>query len=501
MNAELFFLDEKDNVGITFSDLKTDEAASAGQREIQILNDIPKGHKVAVKEIGKGEAVVKYGAVIGYAMKGIQVGEHVHIHNIKTGLSEQTEYKYEPEKDLSDISPIASVPLLYKRRNGKAGIRNELWIIPTVGCVNGTAQRILQDFLMKKDRDGLTGVDGVYCFTHPYGCSQLGGDHERTRSFLQNMALHPNAGGVLILGLGCENNQVQAFQETMPEQPDSERIRYLISQDVEDEIEAGIACLEELYSTASQDKRSEGSWEDLIIGLECGGSDAFSGITANPLIGSVSDRVIKSGGTAVLTEVPEMFGAENVLMKQCADKRIFEMTKDMVESYKKYYRDHNQPVYENPSPGNKAGGITTLEDKSLGCIRKSGKSEIRDVVKMGGMVSKKGLNLLYAPGNDIVATTALGTSGCQLVLFSTGRGTPLGGFIPTLKIASNTALAEHKKKWIDFNAGIIGDGTSDMAEASELLLDKILKIVNGEQTAAEKSGIREIAIFKDGVTL
>ena len=501
MNPELFFLDEKDNVGITFADLKTGAAVAAGQVEIKALNDIPKGHKVAVEEIGKGDAVLKYGAVIGYAQRDISIGEHVHVHNIKTGLSEQTEYKYEPEKDSSEITPLYSVPRLFKRKNGKAGIRNELWIIPTVGCVNGTAQKILHDFLMKKGKEGLSEIDGVYCFTHPYGCSQLGDDHERTRSLLQNMALHPNAGGVLVLGLGCENNQVKTFKETMPEEPDPERIRYLVSQDVEDEVEAGIVCLEELLAAASKDTRTECSWSDLMIGLECGGSDAFSGITANPLIGSVSDRVIKSGGTTVLTEVPEMFGAENVLMKQCADESIYEMTKDMVESYKKYYRDHNQPVYENPSPGNKAGGITTLEDKSLGCIRKTGKSEIVDVVKMDNRISKKGLNLLYAPGNDIVATTALGTAGCQLVLFSTGRGTPLGGFIPTLKIASNTALAEFKKKWIDFNAGIIGDGTSDMTEATELLLDKILEVVNGEETAAEKSGIREIAIFKDGVTL
>ncbi len=501
MNPELFFLDEKDNVGITFSDLESGAAVAAGPDTIRVLNDIPKGHKVAVKIIKEGEAVLKYGAVIGYARKEIQIGEHVHVHNIKTGLSEKTEYRYEPEKGSSEISPLVSVPRLFKRKNGKAGIRNELWILPTVGCVNGTAQQILQQFLMRKGQEGLAGIDGVYCFTHPYGCSQLGDDHERTRSLLQNMALHPNAGGVLVLGLGCENNQIKAFRETMPEEPDPERIRYLAAQNVEDEIEAGIACLEELLEAASGDSRTDCSWSDLVVGLECGGSDAFSGITANPLIGSVSDRIIKSGGTAVLTEVPEMFGAENVLMKQCADESVFEKTKDMIESYKKYYQDHNQPVYENPSPGNKAGGITTLEDKSLGCIRKSGKSEILDVVKMDSRVSRKGLNLLYAPGNDIVATTALGTAGCQIVLFSTGRGTPLGGFIPTLKIASNTALAEHKKKWIDFNAGIIGDGSSDMAEATELLLDKILKVVNGEQTAAEKSGIREIAIFKDGVTL
>ncbi len=501
MNQELFFLNPADSVAIAFSDLAAGSIVTAAAESVTLMDAVPRGHKVAVVPMRTGDAVLKYGAVIGYATRDIAVGEHVHVHNIRTGLSQESSYRYEPEHIPLSAPDLTSRPQIYRRKNGRAGIRNELWIIPTVGCVNGNAELILQRFRESRSREELSAIDGVYCFTHPYGCSQLGEDHERTRSLLQNMAIHPNAGGVLILGLGCENNQIDAFRETMSEEPDSDRIRYLVAQDVEDEIEEGVRLLDELLKAASCDRRTPGEWEDIMIGLECGGSDAFSGITANPLIGAVSDIIIASGGTTVLTEVPEMFGAENALMKQCSSLHVFEQSAHMIDHYKKFYRDHDQPVYENPSPGNKAGGITTLEDKSLGCIRKSGTSEIVDVVGIDGRITKKGLNLLHSPGNDIVATTSLGTSGCQLVLFSTGRGTPLGGFIPTLKISSNSPLASFKKNWIDFNAGIISDGASTQKEAADLLLEKILAVINGEQTAAERLGIREIALFKTGVTL
>ncbi len=501
MKPELFFLDSRDNVGIAFSDISAGAEVQAREELIICSVDIPKGHKVAVTSIAKGAEVIKYGASIGRASSDIKAGDHVHVHNVATSLSEASAYVYEPDMGETSASPISALPRIYRRKNGKAGIRNELWVIPTVGCVNGTAELIVQTFRERKGAEALSRIDGVFCFTHPYGCSQLGEDHERTRTLLQNMAVHPNAGGVLILGLGCENNQIREFRETMDETPDPERIRYLISQEVEDEIEEGVRLLEELYEAASGDERTEGSWSDIIIGLECGGSDAFSGITANPLIGEISDRVIASGGSAVLTEVPEMFGAENALMAQCPTDDLFNRTAEMIDSYKHYYLDHHQPVYENPSPGNKKGGITTLEDKSLGCIRKSGTSPIIDVVKMDGKVTKKGLSLLYSPGNDIVATTTLGTSGCQLVLFSTGRGTPLGGFIPTFKISSNSQLAGFKNKWIDFNAGMIADGECSRSEAADLLVQEMLEVINGRKTAAEKLGIRQISLFKSGVTL
>lgn len=500
--VRLFRIDARDNVAIAFSQLDKGEIAVAGNGDgFGVLDQIGIGHKVALENIGTGQAVIKYGARIGITTRDILKGELVHSDNFRTGLSDRQDYAYQPvlSKPTRFFWKNKKPLNVFRRDNGKVGIRNELWIIPTVGCVNGVADSIIKAFL--ESCGDCSGVDGIYSFPHPYGCSQLGGDHERTRIILQNIALHPNTGGVLILGLGCENNQVHVFRETMPEVVDPERMRFLEAQTVEDEIAIGVDMLRQLYSKAAADVRVPGSWADIVLGLECGGSDAFSGITANPLIGRVSDYVVAHGGTTVLTEVPEMFGAEHILMQQCADRAVFEKTVDMINDYKNYYVNHNQPIYENPSPGNKLGGITTLEEKSLGCTRKAGNSPVVDVVKMEMQVKAKGLNLLYSPGNDIVATTALGATGCQLVLFSTGRGTPLGGFIPTMKIASNSALAKRKANWIDFNAGTIADTDADQDEILADFLDAIVAIINGKPTSAEVRNNREIAIFKTGVTL
>lgn len=499
--VKLYRIDPLDNVAVTFEPLAPGDLVDIdGGQPFAVTAAVASGHKIAVQAIGKGREIIKYGAPIGIATADISQGEAVHTDNMRTGLSGLVEYDYRPASlKPSSFAWENELPLkLFHRKNGKAGIRNEIWVIPTVGCVNGVASNIIEEF--KAGRD-LSEIDGVYSFPHPYGCSQLGDDHERTRKILQNIALHPNAGAVLILGLGCENNQVDKFRETLPEEIDPERFAFLEAQEVEDEIAAGVELLEKLYAVVSQDVREAGSWSDLVIGLECGGSDAFSGITANPLIGRASDYIIAKGGTAVLTEVPEMFGAEHILMQQCVDRNVFDKTVEMINEYKAYYESHNQPIYENPSPGNKRGGISTLEEKSLGCTRKAGNSQVMDVVRMETRVQKRGLNLLYSPGNDIVATTALGAAGCQLVLFSTGRGTPLGGFIPTIKIASNSDLARKKANWIDFNAGLLADQGIDQDEVLADFLYCISSIINGEPTSAEKRKSREIAIFKTGVTL
>lgn len=494
-------IDPMDTVAVTFQPLeKGTRVVVDGGDSFRVMESIPLGHKIALQLIPAGSNVIKYGAPIGIASREICKGELVHSNNLKTGLSEIQTYDYRPKEVNAQIFDWKnSEPLnLFRRTNGRAGIRNELWVIPTVGCVNGVADNIIDAF---KESGPHPGIDGVYSFAHPYGCSQLGGDHERTKKILQNIALHPNTGGVLVLGLGCENNQVDEFRASMPEPLCSTRVAFLKAQDVEDEVEAGVELLTSLYNQAAKDVRQPGSWEDIVIGLECGGSDAFSGMTANPLIGRASDYIISQGGTTVLTEVPEMFGAEHILMEQCADRDVFDKTVTMINEYKNYYLAHQQPIYENPSPGNKAGGISTLEDKSLGCTRKAGKSTVVDVLKMEERVSKKGLNLLYSPGNDIVATTALGATGCQLVLFSTGRGTPLGGFIPTVKIASNSALAHKKANWIDFDAGRLTDPKVNPDDLLEELLSTIVAIINGHLTSAEVRKNREIAIFKTGVTL
>lgn len=469
------------------------------------------GHKYALHDIQIGELVIKYGMPIGTATEFIPKGAHVHTHNIKTTLNDVIEYTYEPdashalefEKISAEQQNSVDVKV-YQRKFDLVGIRNEIWIIPTVGCVNGVANRIIDTF--KNDcleqginLNSLENFDGIFAHTHQYGCSQMGDDHVNTRKTLQNIAVHPNAGGVLVIGLGCENNQIDTFRETMGDY-DEERVRFLVAQKVEDEIAEGVKLVKELFANLLKDKRVTKPLSSIRVGLECGGSDGLSGITANPLIGRFSDYIIARGGTSVLTEVPEMFGAETILMNRCIDEKVFLKTVDMVNGFKDYYKKHDQVIYENPSPGNKNGGISTLEDKSLGCTTKAGSSQVIDVLKHTEKLSKHGLNLISAPGNDAVATTALGMCGCHMVLFSTGRGTPFGGFIPTMKISTNSALYALKPNWIDFNAGQLLDGVS-MDDMLALFVQKIVSVINGEKTQQEKNNYREISIFKSGVTL
>ncbi len=459
-----------------------------------LADDIPAGHKIAVRPIAEDEPIIKYGLPIGMATRAIAAGEHVHTHNLRTRLAGELAYQYTPAHPVMESIP-AKTFLGYKRRFGRAGARNELWIIPTVGCVNDVARRL------KQGAQALVrgSVEGVSAFEHPYGCSQMGDDQENTREILADLAVHPNAGGVLVLGLGCENSGVEEIKKHMPAY-DAHRVRFLVTQETEDELAAGMQILTELAQIMQNDRREEIGADQLVIGLKCGGSDGFSGITANPLIGRFSDRLIAMGGATILTEVPEMFGAETLLMDRCETEAVFEDTVGMINGFKRYYEEHNQPIYENPSPGNKEGGISTLEDKALGCTQKSGSAAVRDVLPYGGRVDKPGLNLLSAPGNDLVSVTALAAAGAQVVLFSTGRGTPFGGPVPTLKIASNSKLAEHKKNWIDFDAGRLLT-THTMEQLTDELMDFVLSAASGTPAKNEINDYRGIAIFKSGVTL
>ena len=490
MAKNTIIINPLDNVAVALVDLKKGEKHEGAT----LIEDVAKGHKFALKPIKSGEAVIKYGNPVASATADIAVGAHVHTHNAKTRLSENLEYEY--LKIPTDLKKVKTrVVSVYPRANGDVGIRNELWVIPTVGCVNGQAKLIVETF---KERFGGEKVDGIFAYTHPYGCSQLGDDHERTKLILQKIVRHPNAGGVLVLGLGCENNQMAQFKEGLADL-DSRRVKYLVCQDVSDEIETGVALLKELYAAASKDRREERDISCLKVGLKCGGSDGLSGITANPLVGLFSDYIVAAGGTSVLTEVPEMFGAEQLLMNRAKDRATFEKIVRLVNDFKDYFRRNGQTVYENPSPGNKAGGITTLEDKSLGCTQKSGAGPVEDVVFDDGYITKKGLNLLNGPGNDMCAVTNLAAAGCHLVLFTTGRGTPFGGFVPTLKIATNSALAENKANWIDFNAGAVLD--TDFDTQLEKLVKLVVDTANGKPSKNEINETREIAIFKTGVTL
>ena len=441
------------------------------------------GHKYAVRPIKKGDKVIKYGQVIGIATEDIGVGEHVHSHNMKTSLEGKLEYVYD-RKMYETVKAEGELYFNgYVRENGDVGIRNDIWIINTVGCVNKIAEK-------------LASLTGAKSFTHPFGCSQLGGDHKTTQLILRGMVNHPNAAGVLVLGLGCENNNIDEFKKVLGSWNDK-RVKFLNCQDENDEIEAGIKLINELKEYASTFKREKISVSRLVVGLKCGGSDGLSGITANPLVGRFCDALVSYGGSCVLTEVPEMFGAEHLLMNRCVDRETFDKTVKMINSFKDYFIAHGQPVYENPSPGNKAGGITTLEEKSLGCIQKGGLSAVVDVLEYGDTVKKQGLSLLDGPGNDIVAVTNLMASGCHIILFTTGRGTPLGSAVPTVKIATNHALAQKKVSWIDLDASPTLDGNDMTNELMSLVLD----VANGEKTRNELNGCEEISIFKDGVTL
>ena len=450
-----------------------------------------RGHKIALTDIKEGQDIIKYGYSIGHAVCDIKKGEHVHTHNIKTNLSGTVEYTYNPIHHELPAQPKRTF-MGYVRENGSVGIRNEIWIVNTVGCVNKTSEMLAREANIKYGGE----CDGIFNFVHPFGCSQLGDDQKTTQAVLKGLVNHPNAAGVLVLGLGCENNNIPVFREVLGEINEN-RVKFMSAQEYEDEIEQGLKLIGELVEYSKQFKRHSCDISELVIGLKCGGSDGFSGLTANPLIGRVSDKLIASGASTILTEVPEMFGAETILMNRCKNEAVFEKTVHLINDFKDYFIRHNQVVYENPSPGNKKGGITTLEDKSLGCVQKSGSADVADVIQIGESVKNKGLNLLTGPGNDIVAVTNLTASGCNMILFSTGRGTPVGAPVPTVKIATNTPLAERKPHRIDFNAGPAIDGEN----LSDELMEYIISLANGEKTNNEKNGYREISIFKDGVVL
>ena len=504
-------INPSDNVAVALQDLVKGEVVEG----MTLSMDIPRGHKIVLKDLKAGENVIKYGFPIGHVTRDAAAGTMVDHTCVKTNLEGLLEYKYEPsftrpesDKTFSGILQPEKVLVRggqktvtfkgFRRTDGQVGVRNQIWVIPNVGCVNGICQTIVERF--KAEIAGKEGsVDAVVAFPHNYGCSQLGADHENTRTVLADMVHHPNAGGVLVVSLGCENNQLDAFRELVGP-VDESRVRMFVTQKVDDEIEYGLQQLREIFAVCSKDEREDVPVSELRVGLKCGGSDGLSGITANPLLGVFSDWIVAQGGTTVLTEVPEMFGAETILMNRCQDVATFDKTVHLINDFKEYFMKQGMPVYENPSPGNKAGGISTLEEKSLGCTQKCGKSIVRGVLKYGERLSVKGLNLLSAPGNDLVASTALASCGCQIVLFTTGRGTPFGTFVPTMKISTNTPLYEKKGNWIDFNAGVLAQG-EPMADVAARFVDFVLAAASGAPVNNEKNGWREIAIFKSGVTL
>lgn len=487
-------INENDNVIVALKELTPGESVAVGGETIVACETIPAGHKMAIRDISAETEVIKYGFRIGNAKEEIKAGQWVHVHNVGTALGDLLEYTYEPVptglKETEDATFMG-----YNRPDGKVGVRNEIWIIPTVGCVNNIATAMAKAATARVKGS----VEEVIAFPHPYGCSQMGDDQEHTRTILADLINHPNAGGVLVLGLGCENSNIGELKKYIGAY-DENRVKFLVCQECEDEMEEGAKLLDELIAYAAEFIREPISASKLIIGMKCGGSDGFSGITANPLVGKFSDILISKGGTTILTEVPEMFGAETLLMNRCENKELFEQTVTLINDFKQYFKDNHQTIYENPSPGNKKGGISTLEDKSLGCTQKSGSAAVKGVLAYGERVETPGLNLLSAPGNDLVASTALAASGAHIVLFTTGRGTPFASPVPTVKISSNSALAGKKKNWIDFNAGVLVED-EELEETGQKLFDYVLEVASGKKVCSEEAGFHDMAIFKQGVTL
>lgn len=489
-----------DNVAVALQPLVKCKHIELAEVTVVLQEDIPQGHKFALCDIGEGNGIIKYGYSIGNAKADIQAGTWVHTHNIKTGLGDLLEYTYDKQEGSltagnSENKDEKRYFKGYRRANGRVGIRNEIWVIPTVGCVNNVATSIAN-----KAQQYRTGsIDEIVAFPHPYGCSQMGEDQDNTRTILADLVNHPNAGGVLVLGLGCENSNIEELKKFIGSY-DETRVKFLVSQDCEDEIEESLKIIKELSELVGQDTREDIGCEELIIGMKCGGSDGLSGITANPTVGAFSDILIAKGGTTILTEVPEMFGAETILMNRCETTELFDKTVDLINDFKQYFTDHNQTIYENPSPGNKAGGISTLEDKSLGCTQKSGSAVVKGVLAYGEPVAVKGLNLLSAPGNDLVASTALAASGAHIVLFTTGRGTPFACPVPTVKISTNSLLNQKKSNWIDFNCGTMVEDKS-LEKLSEEMFEYVLAVASGKKVRAEELGFHDMAIFKQGVTL
>ncbi|WP_202108727.1 UxaA family hydrolase [Succinivibrio dextrinosolvens] len=486
----------EDVVAVALDDLKAGQTVKTAQGDVTLKDDITRGHKFALYDLNEGDQIIKYGYSIGHATCPIQKGQHVHSQNVKTNLSGTKDYTYN-RVEKTELKKVERTFEGYVRADGQVGIRNEVWIIPTVFCVNHIAKE-LETYAREKLED-FTNVDGCYALTHPYGCSQMGEDQSTTQKLLASLTRHPNAGAILVLGLGCENNNLSVFKKFLDLNDD--RLMFLNTQDVEDELEAGYEIIDSLLQKANESKRETVPLSKLRIGLKCGGSDGLSGITANPLIGRVSDLIVGAGGTSVMTEVPEMFGAEQILMNRAKNEDVFKKTVSLINDFKGYFKSHGETVSENPSPGNKAGGITTLEDKSLGCVQKGGKAQVEDTIRYAETIKSSGLNLLNAPGNDGVSCSALAACGVNMILFSTGRGTPFSTVVPTIKISTNNALFEKKGgNWIDFNAGAIVDG-KDFDELAMELLDYIIAIASGQKSVSEKRDFHELLIWKDGVTL
>lgn len=491
----------QDTVALATSELKKGQTVTVDGETITLLDDIPNAHKIALKDFETGEAVRKYDNIIGYASKPIKKGEWIHSHNEVTGLGKSKEYTY-------DFNPISIFPgesdktfMGYDRADGGAGIRNHLAIISTVFCANGPLRKLAR--MAEAKYPATENFDGIIAFDQEFGCSQTGKDLVTTCKIIAGIAKNANFGGVLLVSNGCEMAIPSVLEQYMGDY-DKKRIRTLTLQEVEDEFTAGMELIDEIMEEMKDDKRTPININRLHIAMNCGGSDGYSGITANTLLGTLCDTLVKEGAIMNMTEVPEMMGAEHILMNRAADKSIFDDIVKMMYDYDAYFARYGEKAADNPTQGNKAGGLTTLEEKSLGCIQKGGHCAVMEVLEYGERATKNGFVLVSGPGNDLAGVSGQIAAGAVLTIFTTGRGTPCGFAGPTFRLASNTALATRKSNWIDYDAGrLLTAKTPEEVEAlNKELYDAIMATVNGQyRTRTEENGYYILGALKDGVTL
>jgi altronate hydrolase len=488
-----------DNVAVARVPIPAGTSLRIDGLPVTTMDAIPAGHKVALWDIQPGEVVERYGQVIGRAKQAIQAGRHIHTHNL---AFEELQLEYEfPVGDtpVPTARPDAPTFLGYQREDGRVGTRNYIAVVAASNCAAHTAEQIARSY------EGETmppNVDGVVAFPHGEGCAHAaeGPDIDQLRRTLGGVLIHPNVSGAVILGLGCETNQIDHYLGVGG--PRSTRLAGLTLQSsggTRGAIEAARRQIARFLEQASAEERTPAPASKIVLGLNCGGSDSFSGITANPALGFCSDLLAELGGTPVLAETTEIFGAEHLLVKRARNREVAEKLLDCIRKYKVYLNRFAGSFDDNPSPGNKEGGLTNILEKSLGAVAKGGTSPLIDVYDYAERVTAPGFTFMNTPGYDPVSLTGLAAGGCNLIAFTTGRGSAIGfPTIPVIKVATNSNTYRRMTDNMDVNAGAIADGEATVQQIGQAIFDLMLEVATGRHTCAERLGHKEFVPWRIG---
>ncbi len=497
---DLILLSPDDNIGVARRDLRCGLQITTPRGVIALQESIPMGHKAALCGIPRGGSVYKYAQVIGRARRPIECGEWVHVHNLELAHGQGTlEYAVESPRPPELPDGLPRMFLGYRRGDGRVGTRNHVVVVPTSNCSSHVCERIAEE-VRKEAEDG---VDGVFAVPHTDGCAQhTGPDIEQLERTLKGIIAHPNVCAALVVALGCEVNSLTRYcgpgMETIYGKP-AAALEIQASGGTVKAVAAGVAKVHSLVEAAASCPRTEEPVGHLTIGLNCGGSDAFSGISANPALGYASDLLVGAGGTVVLAETPEIYGAEQVLTRRAADIKTGKELVRIIERYCEYAARFGATMDSNPAPGNLRGGITNIVEKSLGAVMKGGTTTLNGVIDYAERIAGKGLIVMDTPGYDPVSITGLAAGGCNLIAFTTGRGSGIGfPIVPVLKIASNSRIFRLMADNMDVNAGDILDGNSDIREKGIEIYRQIVRAASGERTRSEILGHREFAPWRIG---